>query len=488
MRFLNIAYFPKIYPDELIYSLFARYYQNCGYPNYIFCAEDLFVNKRVRPDIEFINELQPEIIHLLCQDMTIKHLIEKHTMFPYYARFLPKERRIKGFEALCSMSGNYNNLLAVPKQKNGEIRYLRYCPLCVKEDRCIYGETYWHRSHQMMGVNFCPKHGCKLVNSSITANANTSPNLTSAEGEVKEFENIVYGSELEIKLAKYTGEVFQADMNMESIVEVGKFLHSRLYGTKYVSVRGEQRNIKLFTDDFLAFYGNGFEQGLKELWQIQKLLTNDRFNCFEVCQMAMFQRISITDLCNMKLPEKSQEQLFDEKVRELHEQGLNYMEIAKRLNASYNVVKPIGENVYGKYKCKNRVYPKSPSKRQDWEKIDKETLPLVKKAIKELQGQNGDRPRRVNVAAISKILGFPDKRLQLLPKCMKVVMKYCETQEQYWAKELVWAVNKLKEEGKNISQNQVCRLTNMRKDNLIASLPQLEVMDSDIAEMVRAIV
>ena len=74
---MSIAYFPTIYPDELIYSVLSRFYQNCGYPNYIFCAEDLFVNKRIKPDIEFINELKPEIIHLLCQNMTIEHLIEK---------------------------------------------------------------------------------------------------------------------------------------------------------------------------------------------------------------------------------------------------------------------------------------------------------------------------------------------------------------------------------------------------------------------------
>ena len=155
MRFMSIAYFPTNYPDELIYSVFSRFYQNCGYPNYIFCAEDLFVNKIVKPDMDFINELKPEVIHLFCREMTIEHLIEKHTMFPYYARFLPKERRIKGFKALCSMGGNFNNLLAVPKQKNGKERYLRYCPLCVKEDREVYGETYWHRSHQMMGSSAC---------------------------------------------------------------------------------------------------------------------------------------------------------------------------------------------------------------------------------------------------------------------------------------------------------------------------------------------
>lgn len=485
---MSIAYFPTIYPDELIYSVLSRFYQNAGYPNYIFCAEDLFINKRVKPDIEFINELKPEIIHLLCQNMSIEHLIEKHTMFPYYARFLPKERRIKGFEALCSMSGNFNNLLAVPKQKNGKERYLRYCPLCVKEDRDVYGETYWHRSHQMMEVDFCPKHGCRLINSSIVVHAKASPNLIPAELEVKEFDNTTYGNELEIELARYIGAVFQAAMDMESDVEVGKFLHSRLYGTKYVSVRGEQRNIKLFTDDFLAFYESLSNEGLSELWQMQKIFNGYRFNCFEVCQMAMFQGISIDDLCNMKLPDKSQEQIFDEKVNELHNQGLKYPEIAKRLNASYNVVKPIGENSYGKYSYTKETHQKCGVKKQDWANIDKTTLPLVKKAIKELQGQDGERPYKVNVFAISKKLGLPDKRLYLLPKCMKEILRHQETQEQYWAREVIWAIGKIQNDGITFNWKQIRVLTNMRKDNLIASLPHLEVMDSDIAEMVRAIV
>ncbi len=485
---MGIAYFPKIYPDELIYSVLSRFYQNCGYPNYIFCAEDLFINKRVRPDMEFINELKPEVLHLLCQNMLVEHLIEKHTMFPYYARFLPKERRIKGFEALCNMSGDYNNLLAVPKQKSAEERYLRYCPLCVKEDRDVYGETYWHRSHQMMEVDFCPKHGCRLINSSIVVHAKASPNLIPAELEVKEFDNTTYGNELEIELARYIGAVFQAAMDMESDVEVGKFLHSRLYGTKYVSVRGEQRNIKLFTDDFLAFYESLSFKGLSELWQIQKIFNGYRFNCFEVCQMAMFQGISIEDLCNMKLPDKSQEQIFDEKVNELHNQGLKYPEIAKRLNASYNVVKPIGENSYGKYSYTKETHQKCGVKKQDWAKIDKATLPLVKKAIKELQGQDGERPHKVNVFAISKKLGLPDKRLYLLPKCMKEILRHQETQEQYWAREVIWAISKIQNDSITFNWKQIRVLTNMRKDNLIASLPHLEAMDSDIAEMVRAIV
>ena len=90
----RIACFPELYPDELVYSVLARYYVHSGYPAYIFCAEDIFVNKRVKPDIEFFNVMKPEVLGLLCKDMSMAELVEKHTMFPY-ARFLPCERRTK---------------------------------------------------------------------------------------------------------------------------------------------------------------------------------------------------------------------------------------------------------------------------------------------------------------------------------------------------------------------------------------------------------
>lgn len=52
-----IGFMPEIYTDELLYSMFARYYERSGYMAYIFAAEDLFQNKNERPDVEFINRL-----------------------------------------------------------------------------------------------------------------------------------------------------------------------------------------------------------------------------------------------------------------------------------------------------------------------------------------------------------------------------------------------------------------------------------------------
>lgn len=484
---MGIAYFPEIYPDELVYSVLARYYVHSGYSAYIFCAEDIFVNKRISPDMEFLNVLKPEVLGFLCRKMTMSELVERHTMFPYYARFLPYGRRNRAFEAMCNMSGDYNNLLAIPKRKNGGHRYLRYCPLCAEEDRQLYGEAYWHRDHQLTGVSVCPKHSSKLFNSSIIISRKASPNLVTAEQEIKE-QNVIYGNEIEVRLAEYVWGVFQSDMDMKNPVAVGQFLHSQMTGTEYLSVRGEQRNIQRFYDGFMAFYKELSIQGLTELWQLQKVFNNYRINCFEVCQIAMLLNVSIEKLCSMKLPDRTQEQIFDDKVRELHKQGLKYPEIARRLNASYDVVKPVGNGRYGKHGQRKRLDKACGVKPKDWKRIDRESLPLVKNAIMKLRGGGDERPHRVTEFAVCKILGFPDKRLRLMPLCKEEVFKHQELQEQYWAREIMWAVGKIQKEGKILNWKQVRVLTNMRKDNIMSCLPYLkEVAEPELYEMVQAI-
>ena len=484
---MGIAYFPEVYPDELVYSVLARYYVHSGYSAYIFCAEDVFVNKRVSPDKEFLNVLKPEVLESLCGKMTMEELVERHTMFPYYARFLPCEKRGRAFEALCNMGGDYNNLLAIPKQRKGENRYLRYCPLCAEKDRQLYGESYWHRGHQLAGVSVCPMHRCRLLNSSVLLSGKASPNLVTAEHEIKE-QDVIYGNEIEIQLAKYVWRVFQSDMDMKNPAAVGQFFHSQMTGTEYLSVRGVQRNIQKFYDDFKEFYKELPVQGLTELWQIQKVFNNYRINCFEVCQIAMFLNIPIEKVCSIKLPDRTQDQIFDDKVRELHRQGLKYPEIAKRLNASYNVVKPVGGGRYGKYSYRKKTHQKCGAKPKDWNRIDRESLSQVKDAVIQLWGSGDERPHRVTEFAVCRLLGFPDKRLELMPLCREEVLKYQESQEQYWVREIIWAVGKIHKEGKILNWKQVRTLTNMRKDNVLVCLPYLkEIAEPELYESVQAI-
>lgn len=104
-----ITYFPTLYPDEILYSLFARYYAKAGHLAYIYAAEDLYVKRTTRPDVEFLNELTNEVKNILTINMSMEDLVQKHTMFPYYGRFLKYERRKQAFDAIVSMQGNYHN-------------------------------------------------------------------------------------------------------------------------------------------------------------------------------------------------------------------------------------------------------------------------------------------------------------------------------------------------------------------------------------------
>ena len=49
--------------------------------------------------------------------------------------------------------------------------HLRFCSMCKREDEERYGETYWHRLHQLNGVEVCLQHQIFLENSSVARRA-----------------------------------------------------------------------------------------------------------------------------------------------------------------------------------------------------------------------------------------------------------------------------------------------------------------------------
>ena len=115
---------------------------------------------------------------------------------------------------------------------------------------------------------------------------------------------------------------------------------------------------------------------------------------------------------------------------------------------------------------------KSGAKVQNWQKIDEETLPLVKDAIMQLQGDGTTRPKKITIFAVEKMLNLSAKRISLhLPKCLAEVKKHEETQEQYWAKEVVWAVMYLENAGVQLVWRRVRELTNLRHKDFETCLP-----------------
>lgn len=202
-----IGFFPEPYEDELAYSVFARYHSKSGYLCYSSTAEDLYVNPKNKPSIEFLNLLTDDAVnHIISLVGSLDNFIVKHTMFNYYSAFLSYTDKQKAIEYARTMNiKSLMNALPIPKSRTS--RYLRYCPLCVKEDRELYEETYWHRSHQLYGVNVCGKHGCYLVDSEVPITSNMPPSLIKAESVINEANMITKALPTEIDISKYNIEI-----------------------------------------------------------------------------------------------------------------------------------------------------------------------------------------------------------------------------------------------------------------------------------------
>lgn len=469
---MSIAYFPNIYPDELLYSFLARYYQHSAYPCYAFVVEDIYTSPKVMPSTEYISEMNEEFLELLLRRRTIEELIEKHTMFPYYGRFMSKERRIRAFEALKKMKG-YNNLVMQQKMRDGEKLYLRYCPECVKKDREYYGEAYFHRIHQMKEISICSIHRCYLHNSSVPKNSSSVTMLRSLEEDSLVTGGVVCEDKRMCEMAAYMQGVFESKMDLENDVMVKRFLHFKLKETPYLSKRGAKRDIVMLYKDFEKFYETFSNDERLERWKLERVFIDDNLRTYDVCQVAMFLKVPIEELVSMTCPQKALDQCFDEKVIELKNQGLSYSDIAKSLDVSIHTIKPIVVGTRGKYQ-KSRAKNITPVRSLDWERIDEEMFPKVKAACEELYGIGINRPHRVNVCSVSKKLGMPNKRMERLQRCREEIEKYEESWEEYGAREITWAIDEIGRVGRVLNITNIMSLTNIRKSNMIRCIPFLE--------------
>ncbi len=165
-----IGYFPNPYPDELFYSLCARYSERMQYPGKTAVNQELFGRFMSSTIVDLPGHLDFFAAALPpghnCGD--VNRVIQRHTLWPFYRPFLSIERQQAVLSAMRGVAGYRPDLhagtagTAVPRPE-----WLRFCPKCVAENRVQFGECYWHRTHQVPGVHLCPTHEVLLENSSV---------------------------------------------------------------------------------------------------------------------------------------------------------------------------------------------------------------------------------------------------------------------------------------------------------------------------------
>ncbi len=160
-----IGFFPDPYPDELLYSVCARFADRVQYRGKSSVIRELFGTRNAVAIVDFPCRLG-HLVDILPSGhhYTVDRFIDDHTLLPFYSPFCPPQRINQVREDMrgsngCRIYGRLGILVNRPAD------WLQFCPICVNNDIQKFGECYWHRVHQLPGVKVCPIHGVFLEES-----------------------------------------------------------------------------------------------------------------------------------------------------------------------------------------------------------------------------------------------------------------------------------------------------------------------------------
>ena len=460
-----IGYFPELYEDELIYSWIARYLVHSGYTSAADTYQDLYFNKNLRPSVELMNNMLDDAKTVMTKYMSMEDLIHKHTLFPEYGRFIDPAKREKLVSEADFSRGNWINSLMIPISI-GE-RYLKYCPMCAMEDRDSHGEAYWHRKHQIIGIKICTKHKVYLQDSDVLINRNLT-RLKAAEIIIPR-ETIITKCEDEIiiKLAIYMVAVFENERY--GYEQIGRYINSQI-PSKYLYDNGNRKMYVLYAD-YTAFYKTLDPSELMSENSMCRLLGGHRAIYAYICQLGLMLDIDPSDLII-----KGKEQDYD-----------IFQRVSQMTGEPVERVRIIGEAVIDELKKESVQFIKGTRHKDNIDQADIELLPRLQKVVINIYGDGDARPRKISISQVSKAMHVDSHRLKKMKRCMDFFNQYYESQEEYWARELVWAVKRTERDGDSLSFSHIQDLTNLRRDNMVDSLEALAMRDKKVYDIISSI-
>lgn len=259
-----LGFFPTLYPGELLYSAIARYQIRSGNLSPKITIEELFGSRRITATADLPCGLDNLVNNLPSHfSISVEDLIQQHTLYPYYASFFPP---IRARQILASMrsikSGDIHTRAGIMASAIATPQYFRFCPKCLQEDLNKYGETYWHRLHQIPGVLFCLTHKIPLQNSSISIQGTNKHEYYAASDEhcqisLKKFEYGLGDTEKLINLARDISNLLTNNHSSRSLEWFTKRYKTLLIEKGYANATGRVKQKRLF-DNFVLFYGREF--------------------------------------------------------------------------------------------------------------------------------------------------------------------------------------------------------------------------------------
>lgn len=353
---MGTYFFPTPYRDELLYSVIARYCIQSGNQGHIHNFDDLFRRRSVIASIEFQGRLEALISNMpVNSSYTSEYFIYNHTLFPYLASFVPEERAREVIDIMKDGdTAKIYNKIGLTANKISQNLHFKFCPGCVKEDIIRYGETYWHRIHQITGVLVCPIHRTPIYDSKVfTRGENRQSYIAATPIDLVIEKEEDYSNDTLIKLT-YIAEDIHRILNKDysfQLIKSHKYIYMDRLIQKDIANLNTMVHQKRLRRTVLEFWGedvlNIIQNPIflnKSCSWLEKLVI-DSYQMVQPLRNILLARaldIDIIDLLDSNIDFdsiKSHKEAWENKLIELCRKELSLREIALALDSTSKTVK-----------------------------------------------------------------------------------------------------------------------------------------------------
>lgn len=476
-----LTFFPKPYPDELLYSIIARYHVWSGNYEMSDTMEQLFGYRRERATLLIPKHLKRLAEKTVKFGLDYELLLYEHTIFPFITCFLNKD----SFDFILQTinSDEKEKPLCIYKHDIYP-RFLKYCPSCIKDDRDEYCEAYWHRKHQSYGVDICSKHKCHLIESCIEILDNRNNRYIALE-----LMNDVNDT-LERKDITSCRVELQIALDVDYIYENYEYIRSSLWD-KHALVRETtidllyRRNlatqkglvkIDRLKYEFQSRYHSGqLKQMMIELnaekrsWLIalcrggQSTVVPIRFILFADFLAGSLEAYIKLINEQEQFIERGKEQFnppdgYEEKLVKYRNRWLDVWQknpngcrhdLVKADHPAYTWLRR-HDNEWMIDNSPKKMKPQGAVITKKWDEVDSKLEGLVYDAVSYIKNIKG-KPERITKANISRYMrqeNMIERNFKRLPNTMYKINQYVESTYNFRIRKIEWAINAIENEGK----------------------------------------
>lgn len=464
-----INFLPQLYDNELFYSVIARYRRMCGMVSGRAFIRDLFGEFVVITSSNFPQYIRNFIGNLPpTSKVTTKEIIEKHTLFNFYTSFLNEEKADHIYETMGKGSNgsrlNVEQQIGFGGSKVRKPSYLRYCPLCFKEDIDTLGESYWRINHQIIGAYYCSKHHVLLKESSVLSTGNGIEFICADEQICnEELLEDNYSDTIKLLNLEYIHNaelILNRNFSRKDLNYIIDFYIDRLREKRLASKNGnlymkdvQERFLYFYPKQYLELMQSSINPDSPSNW-LRLFVRYSKGNRSPVRHLLFMQFLGVNPeslFLNETVLGKRMTTIKHNPSFNLEQRREKWLKlIAENPGANRSQLKEKGKGLHTwiyKYDWEwyDKVTPKAHSGKEkagtiDWEKRDQECLSLTKEAVKRILQREG-KPTRVTPSSIRNTLGFGswfhNKKLVRTQRYLKEVK---EEIDGFRIRKIKWAI------------------------------------------------